>query len=60
MMNKQSCYNCKHAYPNYLDFIGGPCLVFELHFGDDGWDALDFDTGCKYWESNNLTINKED
>lgn len=20
--------------------------IFELHFGDDGWDALDFDVGC--------------
>ena len=50
-MNKQSCHNCKHAYPNYLHFVGGPCLIFELHFGDDGWYTLDPDTGCEFWKS---------
>ena len=50
-INKQSCHNCKNAYPNYLEYDQGPCKVFELYFGEEEWETLDFNVGCKNWES---------
>ena len=49
-MNK-SCGNCKHKYENYLDYIGGPCEIFGIHFGNDGWKTHDpNEDKCKFWE----------
>ena len=44
------CYSCKHVYPNYQNYVEGPCMVFEEHFGEDGWEVLDFNFGCEYWK----------